>query len=97
MTKSKPTDQSAYDQEHNMDTTSTQPPRQDGLRVWLNVMNASLSALEQTVWQGRELAEQAVTAWKKLAQGAEGAREEYQINIKSVSNRYQIDIKSISS
>ncbi|MGB3623335.1 MAG: AarF/UbiB family protein [Ketobacter sp.] len=61
-----------------MDTTSTQPPRQDGLRVWLNVMNASLSALEQTVWQGRELAEQAVTAWKKLAQGAEGAREEYQ-------------------
>lgn len=51
--------------------------RNEGLRVWLNVMNATLSALEQTVWQGRELAEQALHAWKKLGKGAEEAKAEY--------------------
>ena len=44
-------------------TTPTQSgSRNEGLKAWLNVMNASLSALEQTLWQGRELAEQAVAA-----------------------------------
>ena len=39
-------------------TTPTQSgSRNEGLKAWLNVMNASLSALEQTLWQGRELAE----------------------------------------
>lgn len=56
----------------------SQQSRNEGLRVWLNVMNASLSALEQTVWQGRELAEQAITALQKVASGAEQAKAEYE-------------------
>lgn len=56
---------------------SLSPQRNDGLRVWLNVMNATLSAVEQTVWQGRELAEQGLRTLKKLGQGAEDAKAEY--------------------
>ncbi|BAP14762.1 putative ABC transporter [Alcanivorax sp. NBRC 101098] len=61
-----------------MNPTSSQTARNEGLRVWLNVLNASLSAVEQTVWQGRDLAEQTLAAWTKIVQGAEGAIEEYQ-------------------
>lgn len=60
-------------------TTPTQSgSRNEGLKAWLNVMNASLSALEQTLWQGRELAEQAVAALKKVSSGVELAKEEYE-------------------
>ena len=52
--------------------------RNEGLRAWINVMNASIAALEQTVWQGRELAEQALSAWQKLGRSAEEAKAEYQ-------------------
>ena len=59
-------------------TTPTQSgSRNEGLKAWLNVMNASLSALEQTLWQGRELAEQALSALKKVGTGVELAKEEY--------------------
>lgn len=62
-----------------METPTTLPPtRTEGLRAWLNVMNATLSALEHTVWQGRALAEQALAAWKKLGKNAEAAREEFE-------------------
>src|SRR5690606_21543141 len=36
-----------------------------------------LAALEQTVWQGRELAEQALSTVKKIGEGAEDAKAEY--------------------
>ncbi len=51
----------------------------EGLKAWLSVMNASLSALEQTLWQGRELAEQAIDTLRKVGDGVEQAREEYEI------------------
>lgn len=51
--------------------------RNEGLKVWLNVLNSSLTALEQTVWQGRELAQQSLLALQKVAKGLEGAKEEY--------------------
>ena len=61
-------------------TPDNPPPQrpQSGLRTWLKVMNASLSALEQTVWQGRELAEQALLAWRKLEHGADAVLAEYE-------------------
>ena len=61
-----------------MDTTPEQSnSRNEGLKAWLNVMNASLAALEQTVWQGRELAEQALKTLHKVGEGVDQAREEY--------------------
>jgi ubiquinone biosynthesis protein len=57
------------------------PARQQkvsGLKTWLAVMNATLGALEQTVWQGRDLAEKAVRAWRDMESGVELAREEYE-------------------
>ncbi|WP_158643549.1 ABC1 kinase family protein [Ketobacter alkanivorans] len=51
--------------------------RNEGLKAWLNVMNASVSALEQTLWQGRELAEQALSTLKKVGVSAEQAKEDY--------------------
>ncbi|HVK99808.1 MAG TPA: AarF/UbiB family protein [Dongiaceae bacterium] len=63
-----------------MDTVgnSTQQDRRDsGMKAWLAVMDAALAAVEQTVWQGRELAEQAVSAARAVAKGAENARDEY--------------------
>ncbi|MDF1630702.1 MAG: AarF/UbiB family protein [Alcanivoracaceae bacterium] len=52
--------------------------RNNGLKTWLTVMNATLGAVEQTVWQGRELAEKALRAWREMQAGAELAREEYE-------------------
>lgn len=52
--------------------------RNEGLKAWLNVMNASVSALEQTLWQGRELAEQALVTLKKMGAGVEQAKEDYE-------------------
>lgn len=52
--------------------------RNNGLKTWLTVMNATLGAIEQTVWQGRELAEKALRAWREMQAGAELAREEYE-------------------
>ena len=52
--------------------------RNNGLKTWLTVMNATLGAIEQTVWQGRELAEKAVHAWREMQAGADLAREEYE-------------------
>ncbi|MEE4250452.1 MAG: AarF/UbiB family protein [Alcanivoracaceae bacterium] len=64
------------------DTTTAQQAaparRNNGLKTWLAVMNASLGAIEQTVWQGRELAEKALRAWREMQAGAELAREEYE-------------------
>lgn len=54
------------------------PSKAHGLKTWLMVMNATLGAIEQTVWQGRELAEKAVRAWRNLETGAELARDEYE-------------------
>ncbi|MCG8538075.1 MAG: AarF/UbiB family protein [Pseudomonadales bacterium] len=61
-----------------MDST-TQPnyTRNEGLKTWLNVMNASLSAVEQTLWQARGLAERTVDAFKKVEQGAGVVKDEY--------------------
>ncbi|MDF1820112.1 MAG: AarF/UbiB family protein [Alcanivoracaceae bacterium] len=60
--------------------TSTPPASSPttGLRAWLKVMNASLNAVEQTVWQGRALAEQALTAWRRVEDGAGAMLDEYQ-------------------
>jgi ubiquinone biosynthesis protein len=61
-------------------TPSDTPPvkRPDsGLKTWLKVMNATLGAIEQTVWQGRDLAEKALRAWRDMEAGVELAREEY--------------------
>lgn len=52
-------------------------PRKSGLKTWLMVMNATLGALEQTVWQGRELAEKALRAWQEVQSGSELAKAEY--------------------
>ena len=63
------------------DTANTevrQPRRDSGLKTWLKVMNASLSALEDTVWQGRDLAEKALRAWRDMEAGVELAKEEYE-------------------
>ncbi|NPU94620.1 MAG: AarF/ABC1/UbiB kinase family protein [Gammaproteobacteria bacterium] len=58
--------------------TTHNPRRDSGMKAWLAVMEASLAAVEQTVWQGRELAEQALAATRAIAKGADAAREEYQ-------------------
>ncbi|RLU01189.1 ABC1 kinase family protein [Ketobacter sp.] len=74
-----------------MDTTpnATNPrscdPRNDGLKAWLNVMNASLSALEQTLWQGRELAEQAIRTLQKVGDGVDQARDEYETLVREAA------------
>lgn len=60
-----------------MDATTQSPTRNEGLKTWLTVMNASIAAIEQTLWQGRELAEQALTAFKKVEQGANSVKQEY--------------------
>lgn len=52
--------------------------RNEGLKTWLKLMNASISAVEQTVWQGRELAEQALDTMKAVGQGADLVKAEYQ-------------------
>lgn len=57
--------------------TSAPPQRQEGFKAWINVMNAALTALEHTLWQGRELAEQGLNALKKLGRTAGEARTEY--------------------
>ena len=57
--------------------TSASPQRQEGFRAWLSVLNTALSALEQTLWQGRELAEQALKTAKKLGHSAGEAKSEY--------------------
>lgn len=53
-------------------------PTANGLRAWLTVINATLSAVEDTVWQGRALAEQALQAYRAIESGAEDAAEQYQ-------------------
>ena len=60
-----------------METSAASQPRNEPSRAWINVMNAALAALEQTVWQGRELAEQALSTVKKIGKGAEDAKAEY--------------------
>lgn len=50
--------------------------RDSGLRNWLTVMNATLSAIEQTAWQGREIAERAVRALRAIEQGVDEVAEE---------------------
>jgi len=59
--------------------TETPVRRNQGLKTWLTVMNATLGAIEQTVWQGRELAEKALRAWREMEAGVELAREEYEL------------------
>lgn len=64
-----------------MDTigNASNPARRDaGIKAWLAVMEAALGAVEQTVWQGRELAEQALTTARAFAKGADSLRDEYQ-------------------
>lgn len=64
-----------------MESTATHsnPTRRDpGIKAWLAVMEASLAAVEQTVWQGRELAEQALTTARTLALSADGLKGDYQ-------------------
>ena len=59
--------------------TETRVRRNNGLKTWLTVMNATLGAIEQTVWQGRDLAEKALRAWRDMEAGVELAREEYEL------------------
>ncbi|MAR91383.1 MAG: ABC transporter [Pseudomonadales bacterium] len=63
-----------------METSSPLPntPRQDGMKAWLQVLNATLSAVENTVWQGRELADRALAALQQVNAGATQARDEYE-------------------
>ncbi|MDY6919069.1 MAG: AarF/UbiB family protein [Pseudomonadota bacterium] len=63
-----------------METSSPlpNPPRPDGMKAWLQVLNATLSAVENTVWQGRELADQALAALQQVNAGATQARDEYE-------------------
>ena len=63
----------------DLNTPPPQAPKVNGLKTWLAVMNATLGALEQTVWQGRELAEKALRAWRDMEAGVELAREEYEL------------------
>lgn len=59
-------------------TSTSNANRNEGLMAWLKVMNASIGAIEQTVWQGRELAEQALVTLQKVEQGAGQVKSEYQ-------------------
>ena len=49
--KEHPMDASTLPAPTDTATPDLAPRPQSGLRTWLKVMNASLSALEQTVWQ----------------------------------------------
>lgn len=48
------------------------------LKLWLAVIDGALRAVEQSVWQGRALAEQALKAWQGARAGADLAAAEYQ-------------------
>jgi len=58
--------------------TPNRSSRNEGLKAWLSVLNVSLNALEQTLWQGRELAEQALTTLQLVGDDIQAARAEYQ-------------------
>lgn len=59
------------------DTAPLRDPRgNSGLKQWIAVMNATLSAIEQAAWQGRELAERAVRTLRAIEQGADVLAEE---------------------
>lgn len=70
--------------------------RNEGLRAWLTVMNASLSALEQTLWQGRALLEQSLATLQKWGKNAEDAREELQA-LRDEAARWPARLNRLSS
>lgn len=79
--------------------TRTEPvinPSASGMRAWLSVINATLAAVEHTVWQGRALAEQAFDAWRLLESGAEGMAEELQ-GLRDEAQRWPARLKRLSS
>lgn len=49
-----------------------------GLRAWMTILDASITALEKAAWQGRALAEQTRTAWKLVESGASDMATECQ-------------------
>ncbi len=77
-------------------TDTTPLPSASGMRAWLSVINATLAAVEQTVWQGRALAEQAFDAWRLLESGAEGVAEELQA-LRDEAQRWPARLRRLSS
>lgn len=54
----------------------TRAGRDSGLKSWLAVMNTALSAIEQTAWQGREIADRALRTLRAIEQGTDELVEE---------------------
>lgn len=67
----------------------------NGLRAWLNVLDASIAALERTAWQGRKLAGQAIQAWRLVESGASDLATEYQL-LSAEAKRWPARLKRLS-
>src|SRR5690606_13004419 len=67
----------------------------NGLRAWLNVLDASIKALERTAWQGRKLASQAKNAWHLVESGASDLATEYQL-LAAEAKRWPARLKRVS-
>lgn len=72
------------------------PPSANGLRAWMAVLNATLSAIEKTVWEARTLATQARDAWRLLEAGASDMATEYQL-LAYEARRWPIRLKRLSA
>ena len=71
-------------------------PSNNGMRAWLSVINATLAAVEHTVWQGRALAEQALHAWRQVEAGAGDMAEELQL-LRDEAQRWPARLKRLGS
>lgn len=96
-----PPDIADYASNHHHATQEETTPKQtapsaSGLRAWLGVINATISAIESTAWQGRALAEQTVQAYRAIEAGVEGAAEQYQA-LTEEAQRWPARLQRLSS
>lgn len=75
---------------------TARPPSANGLRAWMAVLNATLSAIEKTVWEARSLAAQARDAWRLVEAGATDMADEYQ-QLVAEAQRWPQRLKRLSS
>ena len=61
-----------------LDDFARQKQKDSGLKAWIAVIEGCIRAIEQTAWQGREIADQAMNACRAVGRGASAVNEEMQ-------------------
>lgn len=52
--------------------------RETGIKAWLSVLNVGIKSIENTVWKGRKITDDAVDAWGILGLGKKALLQDYQ-------------------